>query len=151
MELPESCGHRVMIEWIMANLDVPHIRPKDAPSRGAWSWREAIRKSQKMRTDFFNTHVKQLAPKMENAIQDRFIDDGRELALIDRIRKASLKAEGERTVVVELGRSICVETEKGLEMIGKGSRVRLRCEDGIGWRLDERLLPEHAIGKQVGR
>lgn len=88
-----AVSERKIIQWVFENLDVD-VEPASAPSAGAWSLLNSIRKDEQLRLEFYKGIWAKLLPtKQQLEAAERFTDDGRDVfEIIDKLRAASQEA-----------------------------------------------------------
>lgn len=82
------------VEWVFDHIEISDVKPKDAPSAGAWGWLQLVRNNPAVKQGFYNQIVAKLIPsKAQMEMENRFRDDGRKIiALIERVKAASVSA-----------------------------------------------------------
>lgn len=85
---------RTVVEWVFDHIDVEDVTPEMAPSPGAWSFLQRIRKYPDLLKEFYRSIWSKMLPtKSEIESSRKFEDDGREqINLIDRVERASRNA-----------------------------------------------------------
>lgn len=68
----DPASARQVVEWVFNNLDVEGLKPKDAPSPGAWSLLQRVRLYPELTVDFYKTVWPKLLPnKAQIEAEDR--------------------------------------------------------------------------------
>ncbi|MCX5637098.1 MAG: hypothetical protein NTX52_05320 [Planctomycetota bacterium] len=82
---------RSVVEWVFDYIDVEDVTPDMAPSPGAWSFLQRVRKYPDLLKEFYRSIWSKMLPtKSEIESSRKFEDDGREqIKLIDRVARAS--------------------------------------------------------------
>lgn len=81
---------RKVVNWVFDHIDVADVEPSDAPSAGAWSLLQRVRKHPDLLKEFYRTiWAKMLPTRSEIEATEKFEDDGRQqLHVIAQIRRA---------------------------------------------------------------
>ena len=87
---------RQVVQWVFDNIDVDDVEPGDAPSSGAWSFLQRVRKHPDLLKEFYRSiWAKMLPTRSEIEAREKFEDDGRQqLHLIEQIRRARGAQDG---------------------------------------------------------
>ena len=85
---------RQVVEWVFDHIDVEDVTPEMAPSPGAWSFLQRVRKHPDLLKEFYRSIWSKMLPtKSEIESSRKFEDDGREqIKLIDKVERASRDA-----------------------------------------------------------
>lgn len=95
-DLASTRDMRAVILWVFDNMDIEHVQPMAAPSKGAWSLLQACRTSKKLKEEFFLTLMPKLIPNKSQLGDDDGQDDIADLhELCDRVSAAARLAKGE--------------------------------------------------------
>ena len=87
---------RQVVQWVFNHIDVDDVEPGHAPSAGAWSFLQRVRKHPDLLKEFYRSiWAKMLPTRSEIEAREKFEDDGRDqLHLIEQIRRARETADG---------------------------------------------------------
>ena len=87
---------REVVEWVFDNLDLSDVTPADAPSPGAWAFREQLRQYPLLRIEFYKTIWPRFLSKVDEGDGGRLNDDGRDvlrtIAEVQRLRDSTRSA-----------------------------------------------------------
>lgn len=88
-----------VLRWCFENVDAVDVTPESAPSAGAWSLLQRLRKDPEMLDTFYKTVWTKLLPsKAQLEGEKRLSDDGREqIELCDKLLELSKEAHSGRT------------------------------------------------------
>jgi len=85
-----------IVNFVFNSIDIPTVRPKDAPCAGAWSLLQAVQRDEQLKYQFYTSVWPRMIPsKSELEKMTAYQDDGREeLSVIERLQREFKKEKG---------------------------------------------------------